>query len=319
MNKEALKIIIVVMLASLVLLACSPRVITEVTMNYPARSVEEVRVYDVGDTVPNSAVAIGKVAVLDRGFTTNCGYDRMLGLAKECTAENGGNGLLLTEHKEPKFWGSSCHQLMGMMFLMSDSIVDANKPNVLMDDAANFTEEVEQDISDRTIYANSIRLSVGYGKITSEVETFKGVKHPGGLEVTLDYEHCWSSGLGIGVNTAMFHSSYSEASDGVSGNLSLYYIGPSAVCAFKFHKHWGMGFNAGLGYAYVDDVFIQQSGIGFMGKIRVEYFLNDNWGFGLDWNGFTSTFKKPEGVVLPNDKKWGFTRTSYMLGVRYYF
>ncbi len=88
---------------------------------------------------------------------------------------------------------------MGMMFLMSDSIVDANKPNVVMDDAANFTEEVEQDIRDRTIYANSIRLSVGYGKITSEVGTFKGVKHPGGLEVTLDYEHCWSSGLGIGV------------------------------------------------------------------------------------------------------------------------
>lgn len=80
------------------LTGCAPRVLTEVTMNYPARSVEEVRVYDVGDTVPNSAVAIGKVAVLDRGFTTNCGYDRMLGLAKERTAENGGNGLLLTEH-----------------------------------------------------------------------------------------------------------------------------------------------------------------------------------------------------------------------------
>lgn len=133
MNKEALKIIIVVMLASLVLSACSPRIVTEVTKSFPARSVEEVRVYDVGDTVPNSAVAIGKVAVLNRGFTTNCGYDRMLGLAKERTAENGGNGLLLTEHKEPKFWGSSCHQLMGMMFLMSDSIIDMTKPNAVME------------------------------------------------------------------------------------------------------------------------------------------------------------------------------------------
>ena len=35
---------------------------TDITMSYPARSVEEVKVYDVGDTVPNSAVAIGKVA-----------------------------------------------------------------------------------------------------------------------------------------------------------------------------------------------------------------------------------------------------------------
>jgi hypothetical protein len=319
MDRESLKTVFFMALVGLLLAACSPRVITEVTMNYPARSVDEVRVYDVGDTVPNSAVTIGKVAVLDRGFTTNCGYDRMLGLAKERTAENGGNGLLLTEHKKPGFWGSSCHQLMGMMFLMSDSIVDANKPNAVMDDATRYTEKVEQDITDRAIYANSIRLSAGYGSITSDVETFRGVKHPRGLEVTLDYEHCWSSGWGIGANTAMFFSSYSEASDGINGNLSLFYIGPSVVAAFKFHKHWGMGTNLGLGYAYVDDVFFQQSGIGFMGKIRAEYFLNDNWGLGLDWDVFASRFKKPNGVVLPDNKKWGFTRISFMLGVRYYF
>ena len=214
---------------------------------------------------------------------------------------------------------SSNRQLMGMMFLMSDSIVDANKPNAVMDDATRYTEKVEQDVTDRAIYANSIRLSAGYGSITSDVETFRGVKHPGGLEVTLDYEHCWSSGWGIGANTAMFFSSYSEASDGINGNLSLFYIGPSVVAAFKFHKHWGMGTNLGLGYAYVDDVFFQQSGIGFMGKIRVEYFLNDNWGLGLDWDVFASRFKKPNGVVLPDNKKWGFTRISFMLGVRYYF
>ena len=100
MDRESLKTVFFMALVGLLLAACSPRVITEVTKNYPARSVDEVRVYDVGDTVPNSAVAIGKVAVLDRGFTTNCGYDRMLGLAKERTAENGGNGLLLTEHKK---------------------------------------------------------------------------------------------------------------------------------------------------------------------------------------------------------------------------
>ena len=49
----------------LLLTGCSPRVTTDITMSYPARSVEEVKVYDVGDTVPNSAMAIGKVAVLE--------------------------------------------------------------------------------------------------------------------------------------------------------------------------------------------------------------------------------------------------------------
>ena len=301
------------------LTGCAPRVLTEVTMNYPARSVEEVKVYDVGDTVPNSAVAIGKVMVADGGFTRDCGYDRMLGLAKERTAENGGNGLLLSVHLEPSAWGSSCHQLKGVMFLMSDTIVDMTKPNAVMEGAKRDSVELAQLIKDRTIPSNYFRLNVGYGQITSDVETFKGVKHPAGLEVTLDYEHLWRSGLGIGVNTAMFHTSYSMADDGVDGNLSLYYIGPCFATAAKFHKHWGIGANIGLGYAYVDDVFIQQSGFGSMGKLRLEYMLDDKWGFGMDMSFLRCTFKKPEGVELKNNEKWGFSRIGYLLGVRYYF
>lgn len=303
----------------LLLTACSPRVLTKITMSHPARSVDEVKVYDVGDTVPNSAVTIGKVMVVDGGLTTNCGYDRMLGLAKERTAENGGNGLLLTVHKEPSFWGSSCHQLKGMMFLMSDTIVDMTKPNAVMEGAKRDAEEMAQMIKDLTLPSNGLRLSMGYGKIMSDVETFKGIKHPSGLEVMLDYEHLWRSGLGIGVNTAMFRSSYSEASDGVNGNLSLYYIGPCLVCAYKFKKHWGMACNFGLGYAYVDDVFIQQSGIGFMGKVKIDYMLNDDWGLGIETSILNSTFKKPKDVVLKENEKWGFSRMGYMFGVRYYF
>ena len=91
-NKKIIsKVVVISSVAVLTLSACSPRVMTEVTTNYPSRSVDEVTVFDVGDTVPNNSVALGKVAVLDRGFTTNCGYDRMLSLAKEKTAETGGD------------------------------------------------------------------------------------------------------------------------------------------------------------------------------------------------------------------------------------
>ena len=83
MNKKIIsRVVVIGCVAVLMLSACSPRVMTEVTMNYPSRSVDEVKVFDVGDTVPNNSVALGRVAVLDRGFTTNCGYDRMLSLAK---------------------------------------------------------------------------------------------------------------------------------------------------------------------------------------------------------------------------------------------
>ena len=160
---------VVVILAAILLASCTPRVLTDITMSYPARSVEEVKVYDVGDTVPNSAVAIGKVAVLDRGLTTNCGYDRMLGLAKERTAENGGNGLLLTEHRKPSFWGSSCHQLMGTMFLIDDTTIDPTKPNAAMEGVRLAAEEAERQLREHLLPANSLRLNVGPSWITSDL------------------------------------------------------------------------------------------------------------------------------------------------------
>lgn len=80
-----------------------------------------------------------------------------------------------------------------------------------------------------------------------------------------------------------------------------------------------MACNFGLSYAYVDDVFIQQSGIGFMGKVKIDYMLNDDWGLGIETSILNSTFKKPKDVVLKENEKWGFSRMGYMFGVRYYF
>ena len=320
MNKKIIsKVLVISSVAVLTLSACSPRVMTEVTTHYLSRSVDEVTVFDVGDTVPNNSVALGRVAVLDRGFTTNCEYDRMLSLAKEKTAETGGNGLLLTVHTEPKTSGSNCHQLMGTMLLMNDMTIDPAKPNPVMESAKSEAEKIAQKIKDRTMLSNSVRLSVGYAKITSDIETFKGIKHPSGVELTLDYEHRWRSGFGFGLNTALFRSSYSKEDDGADGHLALFYMGPSLLYAFKFHKHWALGWNLGVGCVYADDVPGQQTGIGFMGKMRLEYLVNENWGVGFDVNGITSTLKKPDGVQLRDGEKWGYGRVNYMLGLRYYF
>ena len=320
MNKKVIsKVVVISSVAVLTLSACSPRVMTEVTTHYLSRSVDEVTVFDVGDTVPNNSMALGRVAVLDRGFTTNCEYDRMLSLAKEKTAETGGNGLLLTVHTEPKTSGSNCHQLMGTMFLMKDMTIDPTRPNPVMESAKHDAEEIAQKIKDHTMLGNSVRLSVGYAKITSDIETFKGIRHPSGWEMTLDYEHRWRSGFGIGVNTALFRSSYSKENDGADGHLALFYMGPSLVYTLKLHKHWALGWNIGVGYVYADDVPGQQSGIGYMFKGRIEYLVNENWGIGFDVNAITSTLKKPDGVQLRDGEKWGYGRVNYMIGARYYF
>ena len=101
MNKKIIsRVVVIGCVAVLMLSACSPRVMTEVTTHYLSRSVDEVTVFDVGDTVPNNSVALGWVAVLDRGFTTNCGYDRMLSLAKEKTRITGSVLMIIFQDRQ---------------------------------------------------------------------------------------------------------------------------------------------------------------------------------------------------------------------------
>ncbi len=305
-------------LAGALLTACSPQVITEVTMSYPARNADEVRVYNVGDTVPNSAIAIGKVAVLDRGFTSNCGYDRMLGVAKKRSAENGANGLLLTEHLDPSFWGSSCHQLRGTMFLMTDTIIDKTKPNSIMAAVKREAEAKAQAAKDRALPQNSIRLSYGPSWITSHMETPKGTNHPFGWEANLEYEHVWRTGIGFGINTSLYRTSFTEKDNGINGDMTLFYVGPSIVFANKFDKHWRASGAIGVGYAYIDDVLSHQSCVGYFAKLGIEYLLNAHWGIGLDLN-VSQNFKKSEGIKLRDNNRLGIERLGLLFGARYYF
>lgn len=95
--------------------SCAPKVITDITRSYPPlATADEVRLYEVGDSVPQTAQQIGQVKVVDRGMTTRCSYEQVVALAKEETAKSGGYALALTRHKQPSLW-SSCHQITGNM------------------------------------------------------------------------------------------------------------------------------------------------------------------------------------------------------------
>ncbi|MBQ8657419.1 MAG: hypothetical protein IJ527_10300 [Prevotella sp.] len=305
--------------AVLLLAACSPRVMTEVTMSYPARSVDEVRVFDVGDTVPNSSVAIGKVAVVDGGFATNCGYDRMLQLAKERTAETGGNGLLLTEHREPSFWGSSCHQLMGTMLSMSDMTVEPSLPNPVMEGIQRDAEELARRMEEMRPPKNSFRLNVGPSWILSEITVPKGTyKHLSGLEANVEYLHTWRNGVGVGVNGAFYRSSYEDGVFRDKSDFTILYIGPSLSGVTKLGKRWLLNAEIGLGYAHTDDGYNTSNGIGMQYKLGVDYMLSKQVGLGLELNSLLTNMKKPDGFELPDDKRYGFDRLGVLAGVRFY-
>lgn len=318
-QKHILKVMTLCSVTLLMLSACSPRVMTEVTMTYPARTADEVKVYDIGDTVPNNSVALGKVAVLDRGFTTNCGYDRMLSLAKEKTAETGGNGLLLTYHKEPSIWGSSCHQLMGTMFLMNDMTVDPTRPNPVMDAAKRDAEETARTIEERMPPRNTFKLSFGPSCIVSEVQTGVGTyKSLWGWDVAAEYQHSWRSGIGVGANALFNITSYHYLSN-IRRSLIILYIGPSVTWGTKLHKNWLMNIEFGLGYAHVDDSFLTSNGLGVQWQFGIDYMINKNWGLGIEANSLSTFMKKPDNITLPDDKHYGFGRFNVLVGLRYYF
>lgn len=100
--------------AMLLLTSCSPKVVTNIVRTYPdIIPADSVYVIGLGEKVPNTAETIGRVSVVDRGTSTNCRYDQVLHLAQEATGKIGGNGLAITNHQKPSFWGSSCHQIYG--------------------------------------------------------------------------------------------------------------------------------------------------------------------------------------------------------------
>ena len=78
-------------------------------------------VYNLTDTLPSQAEVLGSVEVRDNGLSSNCGFRQVLQRAKDATNNAGGNGLILTWHKEPSAFGSSCHQIAASVLRLPDS------------------------------------------------------------------------------------------------------------------------------------------------------------------------------------------------------
>lgn len=97
---------------SMLFVSCSPKISVLVLKSYPPLQPNDtVTVYFQGKQVPKRAEPLAKVSVYDGGLTVNCNYDRVMGIAKNETRKVGGNGLLITDHRLPSIWGSSCHQI----------------------------------------------------------------------------------------------------------------------------------------------------------------------------------------------------------------
>lgn len=315
-NKKQLLVVSSLCVTASILTSCSPKVFSEATMTLPAQSVETVQLFEPGDSVPDEAIGIGTVAVRDMGFATRCKYDNVVHMAKQRTAETGGNGLLITEHKTPNFWGSSCHQVAGTMLYISENgeISDSLRRAATM--KANNQRALEKPLLERkyTSPKNVIGVNAGVSFVGSRIETPWGdVKNQAGFTFSAYYDHLWRNGLGIGAAVDYFTTS-------IEGfNLSTLFVGPEFAYGLRFADHWRFDFAYGLGYGYYNDAGkVGHSGFGMLGRIGIDYMFSEKLGLGLLLNSKSITMKKPEGFELQDDEYYGFGSIGILLGLQFY-
>jgi hypothetical protein len=96
----------------MILFSCAPKVSTIISKSYSAQNKnEEVRIYGLQDPVPGNSEELGVVRIGDNGFSTNCGWDDVIIIAKNEARKVGGNAIKITEHYPPSAFGSSCDRI----------------------------------------------------------------------------------------------------------------------------------------------------------------------------------------------------------------
>lgn len=105
---------ILFLISVVILWSCSPKIRSTIS-NSQFKSLDlksEVIVVDSTTNVAGSTL-IGTFKIGDSGFTTDCGYNRVIDDAKIQARKFGGNVIQITELKRPKKWGSTCYRIKG--------------------------------------------------------------------------------------------------------------------------------------------------------------------------------------------------------------
>lgn len=119
------------LITSLLLVSCSPKVITTLQKQYdPLNYKENVVIIGLDEPLPEKADTLGKIKIGDTGFTTDCTFDKVLEEAIVETRKAGGNAIKITKHKLPSAFGSTCHRIEGLILRIdSVNILLSNRQN----------------------------------------------------------------------------------------------------------------------------------------------------------------------------------------------
>lgn len=113
--------------AALVLFSCGPSVravmVEGAQVPYAIAPGRPIEVLGVAEPIPEGAIKLGTVKIGDTGFSTSCGWERVLAEAKNEARKAGGDLIKITAHEPPGF-ASSCHHISAVL-LWADSTIMA--------------------------------------------------------------------------------------------------------------------------------------------------------------------------------------------------
>ena len=320
-------------LAAGILLAaagCDPKVVTDMYTNeFAAVSPDSVRLFVKGEKMPPSTRAIGEVKVVDNGFSTKGTLERVLQMAVEATAKNGGNALVITEHRTPDM-RSTINRVWGTMLRMPDDAADSLPTMTVQELLAQrmaaagrgYQQEMERQQQLREERRklqplNVLRVSAGPSVMTSEfITNYRTYKSRTGFDLLVDYDHLWKSGFGFGINYL-----YNSTSFDGDYNTHIHYFGPSLVMALATRK-WRFDGAWGVGYAHYTESLGNQSesedNAAIFFRAGAEYRVAKHLAIGLQMHTLSMPQKKPEGVELKKNEFYGIRHLSPHVRLCYY-
>lgn len=308
---NSLKALFLILLAT----SCSSqRIVTDSRIQLePSVTAEEVRVYTDGEPVPNSAVELGEIRVMDKTFSATVPYDTTVVRMQRAAAAKGANAVMVLEHTTPHWLNNNMnHGFYGKMLLTKDTVVLANRPNPFSEQYAAYQDKLER----KRMPPHTIHVGVGYSHIASGVEVnyieVDELERGIGLEVAYSYlsPKTW---MGFGVNyTGHFADALFE--EMVNVKLVIHNIAPTIDFYSVYEKH-ALKTSIGLGYLHAQFIGPLQletdakpskdtfGGLSSYFSIEYEYRIDKHTGFFLrlhemDWLGeYDEARERWEGIT----------------------
>ncbi len=244
----------VVLIVAVSASSCSPVVRTAVVKSYPAVAQEQVTVYWDRSEVPENSEELGAIVVTDGGFTTQCDSLTVINLVKQESGKMGGNAALITEHKRPSIWTSTCHRMWATALKTNGLQLpksDTSTPTTILPKPPRAHSRVR-------FVAN-----LGYGFRTAKIspdltpdERKDLEQRMSGLVWEAQVTYFFQDYMGIGLDYCGYYATssyptYLTDMPSVSGILNtsdiMTYIGPALIVRTPFKK-WVFDYSFGMGY-----------------------------------------------------------------------